>query len=29
MIIENPEVANAFLKEFQRLYPLAKTLSLK
>lgn len=29
MIIENTEVATAFLKEFQRLYPLAKTLPLK
>jgi len=29
MIIENKEVATAFLKEFQRLYPLAKTLPLK
>jgi len=29
MIIENTEVATAFLQEFQRLYPLAKTLSLK
>ncbi len=29
MIVENTDLATAFLKEFQRLYPLAKTLSLK
>jgi phosphatidylserine/phosphatidylglycerophosphate/cardiolipin synthase-like enzyme len=29
MIIENKEIAKAFLEEFQRLYPLAKKLSLK
>lgn len=28
MIIESPEVAEVYLKEFQRLYPLAKTLRL-
>jgi phosphatidylserine/phosphatidylglycerophosphate/cardiolipin synthase-like enzyme len=29
MIIENKEVATVFLNEFQRLYPIAKKLSLK
>jgi len=29
MIIESPEIATVFLKEFQRLYPLSKALSLK
>jgi len=28
MIIESPEVAEVYLKEFQRLYPLARTLRL-